>query len=175
MNAFERRLTGVHNARRPLLLQEGMKWTSISVTPEDAELLAARKFSVEQIARLFRVPPPVIGDLEHGTYSNVTELGRWFHQHTIAPWLTRWEATIMRQLFTDEGRRNHVVGQPQGSARTVAEAPRATAVPFVAVPISPSGVDWRIGWGGVFAHCPSADKRPTPTSNTPKSLQGGSR
>ena len=55
------------------------------------------------------MPPPVLGDLSHGTYSNVTELGRWFHQHTIVPWLTRWERTIERSLFSDEGRRVHDV------------------------------------------------------------------
>jgi HK97 family phage portal protein len=100
---------GARNAGKIGVLEEGMEWKAVSVSPEDAELLASRKFSTEQIARLFRVPPPVLGDLENGSYSNVTELGRWFYQHTLVPWFTRWEKTIERALFSDEGRQAHEV------------------------------------------------------------------
>jgi len=105
--SFESNYSGAENAKRIMVLEEGLKWTAISVSPEDAQMLESRRFSVEQIARLFRIPPPVLGDLSNGSYSNVTELGRWFHQHTLMPWLTRWETTILRSLFTDEGRRSH--------------------------------------------------------------------
>lgn len=100
---------GAGNAGKVAVLEEGLKWTAISVSPIDAQMLESRRFSVEQIARLFRVPPPVLGDLSHGSYSNVTELGRWFYQHTIMPWLTKWERTIERSLFSEEGRRTHEV------------------------------------------------------------------
>jgi HK97 family phage portal protein len=106
---FKRTYQGPEKAGEIAILEEGMKWQAISVSPEATELLASRQFSIETIARIFRVPPPVLGDLSHGTYSNVTELGRWFHQHTIVPWLTRWERTIERSLFSDEGRRTHEV------------------------------------------------------------------
>jgi HK97 family phage portal protein len=106
---FKRTYQGPEKAGEVAILEEGMRWQAISVSPEATELLASRQFSIETIARIFRVPPPVLGDLSHGTYSNVTELGRWFHQHTIVPWLTRWERTIERSLFSDEGRRTHEV------------------------------------------------------------------
>jgi HK97 family phage portal protein len=106
---FENTYKGAANAGKIAILEEGLQWTAISVSPEATELLASRQFSIETIARIFRVPPPVLGDLSHGTYSNVTELGRWFHQHTIVPWLTRWERTIERSLFSDEARRTHEV------------------------------------------------------------------
>src|SRR5699024_2281154 len=61
------------------------------------------------IARMFRVPPPILGDLSNGSYNNVTELGRWFAGHTIRPWLVRWEKCITRALFSTEGRRDHAV------------------------------------------------------------------
>src|SRR5262245_23271994 len=102
---FKRTYQGPDRAGEIAILEEGLKWQAISVSPEATELLASRQFSIETIARIYRVPPPVIGDLSHGTYSNVTELGRWFYQHTIVPWLTRWERTIERSLFSDEGRR----------------------------------------------------------------------
>jgi HK97 family phage portal protein len=107
--SFEQNYSGAQNAKRIMVLEEGLKWTSISVSPEDAQMLESRKFSTEQIARLFRIPPPVLGDLSNGSYSNVTELGMWFHTHTIAPWLVRWERAIERSLFSDEGRRTHEV------------------------------------------------------------------
>lgn len=103
-------LYGGHaNAGRIGVLEEGMSWNALSVSPEDAQMLESRRFSVEQIARMFRVPPPILGDLSNGSYSNVTELGRWFAGHTIRPWLVRWEKCITRALFSTEGRRDHAV------------------------------------------------------------------
>jgi HK97 family phage portal protein len=108
-NSFVANFAGSDKAGSVLVMEEGLKWQSISVSPEDAQMLESRRFSVEQIARMFRVPPPVLGDLTHGTYSNVTELGRWFYQHTIMPWLCRWEAAIEKQLFSEAGRRDHEI------------------------------------------------------------------
>jgi HK97 family phage portal protein len=108
-DSFEQIHRGPTKAGGTMVFEEGLKWTQISVSPEDAQMLESRRFSVEQIARMFRVPPPVLGDLSNGSYNNVTELGRWFYQHTIMPWLTKWERTIERALFSDEGRRNHEV------------------------------------------------------------------
>lgn len=100
---------GTANAGRIGVLEEGMTWHALSVSPEDAQMLESRRFSVEQIARMFRVPPPILGDLSNGSYNNVTELGRWFAGHTIRPWLVRWEKCITRALFSTEGRRDHAV------------------------------------------------------------------
>ena len=100
---------GSSNAGRIGVFEEGMSWTALSVSPEDAQMLESRRFSVEQIARMFRIPPPVLGDLSNGSYSNVTELGRWFATHTIRPWLVKWERTIERALLTTDGRRLHNV------------------------------------------------------------------
>jgi HK97 family phage portal protein len=107
--SFVQGYTGTSKAGHVLIAEEGLKWESISVPPRDAEMLESRKFSTEQIARLFRVPPPIIGTLADTNYSSVTELGRWFLTQTITPWLTRWERLIERSLFSDEGRRSYEV------------------------------------------------------------------
>lgn len=107
--SFERLHSGSDNAGRVAVLEEGLKWQSISVSPEDAQLLESRAFSTESLARLFRVPPPVIGHLQGGNFSSLVELGRWFSVHTIRPWLNRWERAIEHALFTEEGRRTHEV------------------------------------------------------------------
>ena len=107
--SFEDLHKGSRNAGKVAILEEGLKWQSISVSPEDSELLSSRQFGVQNVARLFRVPPPVIGALENSSLSNVTELGRWFLTHTIQPWLVRWEKVIEQSLFSEEGRRAYEV------------------------------------------------------------------
>jgi HK97 family phage portal protein len=101
-DAFDSAHVGSANAGKTLLLQGGLDWQAISVTPEDAELLASRKFSVEEIARVFQVPPPLIQDLSHGTFTNSREAARWFAQFTLAPWANKIEREIGRALFDPE-------------------------------------------------------------------------
>lgn len=108
-DSFEETYTGTSKAGRVGVLEEGLTWTAISVSAKDSEMLESRKFSTEQIARLFRVPPPVIGDLSKGNYSNSVEMGRWFLSHTVQPWLHKLERLIERSLFSDEGRRTYEV------------------------------------------------------------------
>ena len=105
--SFEDIHKGSSNAGRIAVLEEGLKWQAISVSPEDAQMLESRRFSVEQIARMFRVPPPIIGDLSHGNYSNVVELNRAFAIHCIRPWCTKLERAIERALFSEAGRMTH--------------------------------------------------------------------
>jgi HK97 family phage portal protein len=107
--SLETLFAGARNAGRFGVLEEGMTFQALSVSPEDAELLASRRFSVEAIARIFRVPPPLLADLSHGNYSNVVELNRGFAIHCIRPWLRRWERTIERALLSEEGRRQYEV------------------------------------------------------------------
>lgn len=102
-------LDRVNSKFKMLVLEAGIKFEPISITPEDAELLAARRFGVEQIARLYGVPLPIIGELSNSTFSNVTELGRWFKQRTIIPWLEKWQARILRSLFSTADREAHQV------------------------------------------------------------------
>jgi HK97 family phage portal protein len=93
--------SGASNARKVLLLPDGMEWQSISVSPEDAEVLASRRFTVEELCRLFQVPPPIVQDLSHGTFTNSREAGRWFAQFTLSPWCRKIEAEFARSVFTD--------------------------------------------------------------------------
>ncbi len=96
---------GASNAGRTPILEEGVEYQPVSMTLEDAEWIAARQFSVEEVARLFRVPPTVIGDLRHGNYSNSVEMARQFVTMTLRRHLVAWEQAIAKQLLTDAGRR----------------------------------------------------------------------
>jgi HK97 family phage portal protein len=96
---------GGPNAGRTAILEEGVEFKPMSMTLEDAEWIAARQFSVEEVCRLFRVPPVIVGDLRHGNYSNSVELARQFVTLTLSRHLQMWEQTIGRSLLTEAGRR----------------------------------------------------------------------
>lgn len=97
--SFTERHGGAANAGRALILDGGLTWTAMQVSPEDAELLNSRRFAVEEIARVYGVPPPMIGDLSHGTFTNSREAARWFGQFTLTPRVRRLEAELNRALF----------------------------------------------------------------------------
>lgn len=96
---FKDAFSGASNAAKALVLQPGITWKQISINPEDAEFLASRQFTVEELARLFNVPPPIIGDLQYGTFSNVETLLRWFAQNTLSPWIRKIESEFSRSVF----------------------------------------------------------------------------
>lgn len=98
---FESRHAGAGNAGRVMILTDGMKFQPFDITPEDAELLASRKFSVEEICRLFQVPPPLVQDYSHNTFTNSETAGRWFAQFTLGPWARKIEAVLSRALFPE--------------------------------------------------------------------------
>ena len=77
------------------------------MTLEDAEWIASRQFSVEEVCRLFRVPPTIVGDLRHGNYSNSVELARQFVTLTLRRHLLMWEQSIAHKLLTEAGRRTY--------------------------------------------------------------------
>ena len=87
------------------ILDDGMDYQTVSMTLEDSEWIAARQFSVEEVCRLFRVPPTIVGDLRHGNYSNTSELFRQFITLSLRRHLVCWEQAISRQLLTEAGRR----------------------------------------------------------------------
>lgn len=86
--------SGLQNAHRTAILEEGMKWQQLSIPPEDSQFLQTRKFQTTEVARWFRVPPHMLGDLEKATYSNIEQQSIEFVQHTMLPWFRRWEQAI---------------------------------------------------------------------------------
>ena len=95
---------GTKNSHKVAVLEEGMKYHSIGIAPEDAQFLETRKYQVNEICRIFRVPPHLVGDLERATFSNIEHQSIEFVQHTIRPWLVRWEQEISRSLLTESER-----------------------------------------------------------------------
>lgn len=97
------RYSGTANAGRVGVLDSGMEWIQAQISPEDAELLESRKFGVEEICRLFQVPPPLVQDYSHNTFTNSETAGRWFAMFTLAPWARKIEAEFARSVFPSSG------------------------------------------------------------------------
>lgn len=100
-DGWQRAYGGTHNAHRICVLEEGMKYTPISIPNNEAQFLETRKFQVEEIARLYRVPLHMIGDLEHATFSNIEQQSLEFVKYTLDPWLVRWEQSLQKSLLSD--------------------------------------------------------------------------
>ena len=92
------------NQHVPAIFEEGVSWQNIGVNARDAQFLELRQFQVGEIARIFRVPPHMIGDLDKATFSNIEHQSIDFMVHTIRPWLIRWELAILRDLITVKDR-----------------------------------------------------------------------
>ena len=91
---------GSGNANKIAVLEEGMKYTPIGISPEQAQFLETRKFQINEIARIFRIPPHMVGDLEKSSFSNIEQQSLEFVKYTLEPWLVRWEQSIQRTLFS---------------------------------------------------------------------------
>lgn len=100
--SFRKAYAGAANSGKVAVLEEGMKLNTTTMTPKDAEFIAVRKFSVREIARIFRVPPHMIGDLEDATFSNIEQESINFVVHSIRPWTVRIEQSLMKTLLTEE-------------------------------------------------------------------------
>ena len=100
---------GSHNANKVAVLEEGMKYTPISISPEQAQFLETRKFQINEIARIFRVPPHMVGDLEKSSFSNIEQQSLEFVKYTLDPWVSQWEQSMARSLLTPEEKKQYFV------------------------------------------------------------------
>ena len=97
--AWQSQFGGSANSGKVAVLEEGMKYTPISISPEQAQFLETRKFQINEIARIFRVPPHMVGDLEKSSFSNIEQQSLEFVKYTLDPWVIRWEQSLMRALL----------------------------------------------------------------------------
>lgn len=93
---------GANNAHQVALLEEGMSYKPISLPPEDSQFLSTRQFGVEEICRIFRVPPHMVQDLQRATFNNIEHMGIEFVMHTLMPWLVRIEQAMIKDLLVEE-------------------------------------------------------------------------
>ena len=90
---------GGANAHKVAVLEEGLKFHQMSIPPEQAQFLETRKFQTNEIARIFRVPPHMVGDLEKSSFSNIEQQSLEFVKYTLDPWVVRWEQSLQQVLI----------------------------------------------------------------------------
>lgn len=100
-DAWNKAYGGNGNAHKVAVLEEGMKFNPISINPQEAQFLETRKFQVNEICRIFRVPPHMIADLEKSSFNNIEQQSLDFVTNTIRPWLVRIEQSIFQQLLNE--------------------------------------------------------------------------
>ncbi|MBN8727595.1 MAG: phage portal protein [Xanthomonadales bacterium] len=107
--SWQAQFAGAANAGRTAILENGLTYQQLAMSNEDAQWLQSRQFSVEEIARLFNVPPVLLGDLRHANFSNSVEMMRHFVTVTLRPWLARWEQAMERSLLGPIARQRYFI------------------------------------------------------------------
>ncbi|MVY04652.1 phage portal protein, partial [Escherichia coli] len=98
---FEERHLGLGNAHRPMILEMGLDWKPVALNAEDSQFLETRKFQLEEICRLFRVPLHMVQNTDRATFNNIEELGLGFINYSLVPYLTRIEQRINTGLVRE--------------------------------------------------------------------------
>ena len=125
-DSWQAQFSGTGNSGKTAILENGLTYQQLSMSNEDAQWLQSRQFSVEEVCRIFRVPPVLVADLRHANFSNSVEMNRWFVTHTLRRWLTMWEEGCERALLGPMARtryfiEHNVEGLLRGDAKGRAE------------------------------------------------------
>lgn len=99
--SWKQRYAGIENAGSTPVLEEGLKYVPLSLSPGDAMFIESSQMSVQVVARIFGVPLHMLASLDRATFSNIEHQSREFVTYTLRPWVKRWEAEINRKLFTE--------------------------------------------------------------------------
>ena len=100
---------GTANTGKVVVLEEGVEYQPISIPPEEAQFLETRKFQIDEIARLFRVPPHMIGDLEKSSFNNIEQQSLEYVKYTLNPWVVRWEQSLQKALINPAERGKYFI------------------------------------------------------------------
>lgn len=118
---------GTQSGKTAVLIN-GADWVPVTMTSTDGQFLENRRFQIEEIARAFNIPAPMIGDLSRATWSNSEQKGREFLSYTLEPWLRGLEGALRRALLSDAERPGHVIRFDRDDLTRADLATRATVI-----------------------------------------------
>ena len=101
-NAWQTQFGGSENSGKTPVLENGLHYVPIGIKPQEAQFLETRKFQIDEIARIFRIPPHMVGDLDKSSFSNIEQQSLEFVKYSLDPWVIRWEQSLSRALFSEE-------------------------------------------------------------------------
>lgn len=99
--SFKANYQGLMNAGKPLILEDGFKFTPITISNRDGQYLESRKFTKSDIASIFRIPPHMINEMTSATFGNIEHQSIQFVTDAIRPWSVNIEQESRRKLFSD--------------------------------------------------------------------------
>lgn len=120
--------TSLQNAGTPMLLEDGLEYQPLSINPVDAQLIESKKFQIEDVARIYRVPLHLLQNLDKATNNNIEHQSLEFVMYTMLPHYKRYESTINSQLLNKNQRNDgyyyefNVGGLLRGDQKSMAEA-----------------------------------------------------
>ena len=97
--SFNNNYGKLKNSNSTIVLEEGLTFKPISISPEQAQFLSSRQFSIEEVARIFNVPPHMLKDLSKSSFNNIEMQSQEFVTYTLMPYITRIEQEINLKLF----------------------------------------------------------------------------
>ena len=106
-DSWQAQFGGSGNSNKIAVLEEGLKYHPISIPPDQAQFLESRKFQINEICRMYRIPPHMVGDLEKSSFSNIEQQSLEFVKYTLDPWLCRWEQSMQRCLLNREEKQEY--------------------------------------------------------------------
>ena len=98
-SSFNNNYAKLKNSNSTIVLEEGLTFKPISISPEQAQFLSSRQFSIEEVARIFNVPPHMLKDLSKSSFNNIEMQSQEFVTYTLMPYLTRIEQEMNLKLF----------------------------------------------------------------------------
>lgn len=119
---------GAGNSGKTAVLWDDAEWQQMQLSSVDAQFQQLRLFQLQEIARAFNIPAPMLGDLSRATWSNSTEMGRQFLVLCLEPWLQALEGALRRALFLPEDRRRFAVRVDRDDLTRASLTERATAI-----------------------------------------------
>lgn len=100
---------GTNNSHKVAVLEEGMSYKTIGIPPNEAQFLETRKFQINEIARLYRIPPHMVGDLEKSSFSNIEQQSLEFVKYTLDPWVVRFEQAFKKALLLPDEKKTYFI------------------------------------------------------------------
>lgn len=100
---------GTNNSHKVAVLEEGMSYKTIGIPPNEAQFLETRKFQINEIARLYRIPPHMVGDLEKSSFSNIEQQSLEFVKYTLDPWVVRFEQAFQKALLLPDEKKTYFI------------------------------------------------------------------
>jgi HK97 family phage portal protein len=97
--SFNNNYGKLRNSNSTIVLEEGLTFKPISISPEQAQFLSSRQFSIEEVARIFNVPPHLLKDLSKSSFNNIEMQSQEFVTYTLMPYITRIEQEMNLKLF----------------------------------------------------------------------------